>query len=44
MKNNVFYQNLVDIMTFDRTDFEKVISLMVKKKIRIESKWELKKL
>ena len=44
MQNNVSRHNLVDMMTFDRVEFEKNISLSVKKKVKIESKWELKKL
>ena len=32
------------MMTFDRVDFEKVINVKAKKKIKIESKWELKTL
>lgn len=44
MQNNVSRHDLVDMMTFDRVDFEKNISLSVKKKVKIESKWELKKL
>lgn len=44
MQNNVSRHDLVDMLTFDRVDFEKNISLSVKKKIKIESKWELKKL
>ncbi len=44
MKNNVSRHDLVDMMTFDRVDFEKNISLSVKKKVKIDSKWELKKL
>lgn len=40
MQNNVSRHNLVDMMTFDRVDFEKNISLSVKKKVKIESKWE----
>lgn len=44
MQNNVSRHNLVDMLTFDRVDFEKNISLSVKKKVKIESKWELKKL
>ena len=42
LQNNISYQNLVDMITFDRVDFEKMISLSVKKKVKIESKWELK--
>jgi len=44
MQNNVSRHNLVDMMTFDRVEFEKNISLSVKKKVKFESKWELKKL
>lgn len=44
MKENVSYANLVDMLTFDRVDFEKNISLSVKKKVAIESKWEIVKL
>lgn len=44
MKNNVSRYHLVDMLTFDRAEFEKNISLSVKKKIKIESKWHLKKL
>ncbi len=42
LSNNIIRLNLVDMMTFDRPDFEKNISLAVKKKI--ESKWPLAKL
>lgn len=41
MQNNVSRHNLVDMMTFDRVEFEKNISLSVKKKVKIESKWEI---
>lgn len=41
MQNNVSRHNLVDMMTFDRVEFEKNISLSVKKKVKIESKWEV---
>lgn len=44
LQQNVSYHNLVDMLTFDRVTFEKSISLSVKKKITIESKWELIKL
>ncbi len=40
MQDNISRHNLVDMMTFDRVDFEKNISLSVKKKVKIESKWE----
>lgn len=36
--------NLVDMITWDRAEFEKNISLSVKKKIKMESKWEIVKL
>ena len=32
--------DLVDMMTWDRVEFEKTISTSVKKKIKIESKWD----
>lgn len=41
---NIFEISLIDMMIFDRADFEKSISLVVKKKIKVESKWDLKKL
>ena len=41
LKKNIFDINLIDMMTFDRIDFEKNISLTVKKKIKVESKWEM---
>ena len=44
LKNNISRVNLVDLMSFDRVDFEKTISLSIKKKLKIESKWELKKI
>ncbi len=40
LQKNVSYQNLVDMFTFDRVDFEKNISLSAKKKVRIESRWD----
>ena len=40
LQKNVSYQNLVDMLTFDRVDFEKNISLSAKKKVQIESKWD----
>ena len=40
LQKNVSYQNLVDMLTFDRVDFEKRISLSTKKKVKIDSKWE----
>lgn len=44
LKNNVSRTHLVDMMTFDCVDFEKNISLSLKKKVRLESKWEQTKL
>ncbi|MCV9928053.1 restriction endonuclease subunit S [Flavobacterium sp. LS1R49] len=41
LQKNISRHNLVDMITFDRVDFEKNISLSVKKKVSIESKWEL---
>ena len=40
MQKNIGVIDLVDMMMFDRVDFEKNINLSVKKKIEIESKWE----
>jgi type I restriction enzyme M protein len=44
MKNNVAYADLVDMLTFDRENFDKNISTAVKKKVKIESTWENKKI
>lgn len=44
MQQNVTRHSLVDMLTFDRVEFEKNISLSVKKKVKIESKWEIVKL
>ncbi len=44
LKNNISRVNLVDLMSFDRVDFEKTISLSIKKKLKIESQWELEKI
>lgn len=41
LKDNVSRANLLDMMTFDRVDFEKNINLNSKKKVKIESKWDL---
>lgn len=41
MQNNVSRHDLVDMLTFDRVEFEKNISLSVKKKVKIKSKWEV---
>jgi len=42
LQKNVSYQNLVDMIAFDRANFEKIISLSIKKKIK--SKWKLERL
>ena len=42
LKENISYMDLVDMMSFDRINFEKNISLNAKKKFKIESKWEQK--
>ncbi len=44
LKENVSRINLLDMMTFDRADFEKVINTKAKKKVKIESKWNSKTL
>lgn len=44
LKENISYINLLDMLTFDRAEFKKDISLSVKKKVKIESKWKLQKL
>jgi len=44
LKENISYINLVDMMSFDRITFEKNISLSAKKKVKIESKWDVVKL
>ncbi len=41
LTEHISRQNLVDMFTFDRVDFEKNISLAVKKKVKIETKWDL---
>lgn len=44
LQQNISYHNLVDMFIFDRVDFEKNISLSVKKKVKIDSKYEQTKL
>jgi len=44
LQKNISYQNLVDMLTFDRVDFEKNISLSVKKKVKFEEIWKTDKL
>tara|TARA_R110000868_G_scaffold411005_1_gene701320 strand:+ start:11752 stop:15459 length:3708 start_codon:yes stop_codon:yes gene_type:complete len=41
IQKNVTRYDLVDMLPFDRFDFEKEISLSVKKKVKIQSKWDL---
>ncbi len=41
LQKNISRADLVDMLSFDRVDFEKNISLSAKKKVRIESKWDL---
>jgi len=40
LKNNIFRVRLVDMLTFDRPNFDKSISLNPKKKVKIDTKWE----
>lgn len=42
LKNNILKVNLLDMMTFERVDFEKNINLNSKKKVKIESKYTVK--
>jgi type I restriction enzyme M protein len=44
LAKNVSRVDLVDMFTLDRAEFEKTISLAEKKKIKIESKWDLVRL
>jgi type I restriction enzyme M protein len=44
LKDNVFYAGLIDMLTFDRENFDKNISLAIKKKVKIESKWDIVKM
>lgn len=44
LQANISYQNLVDMLTFDRVDFEKNISLTAKKKVRFDEVWKTSKL
>ena len=44
LKNNISCVNLVDMITFDREKFEKLITTTVEKKERIESRWDLVRL
>lgn len=44
LQKHITKQNFVDMVNFDRIDFIKSISLALKKKIKITSKWDLEKL
>ena len=44
LKENVSYTRLVDMLDFERTGFRNTISLNIKKKVVIESQWELEKI
>lgn len=44
LKDNISYIDLIDLMEFSRIDFDKFISLNAKKKIKIESRWNIVKL
>jgi type I restriction enzyme M protein len=44
MQNHISRHDLVDMMTFDRVDFEKTILLSVKKKVKYENIWGSNKL
>jgi type I restriction enzyme M protein len=44
LKDNVFYADLIDMLTFDREKFDKNISLSIKKKVKIESRWDIVKI
>ena len=42
--NNVSRIDLIDMFTFDRVEFDKNITISIKKKVKIESKWDQGKL
>ena len=44
LKENISYIDLLDMLTFDRAEFEKDFSTSSKKKVKIESKYDIKKL
>lgn len=44
LKDNISKVSLLDMMTFDRTDFEKSINVKVKKKVKIESRYNITEL
>ncbi|SNB08809.1 N-6 DNA methylase [Flavobacterium psychrophilum] len=41
IQKNVFKQDLVDMLNFDRTEFENAISTTIKKKVNVNSKWDI---
>lgn len=41
IQKNVFKQDLVDMLNFDRTEFENAISTTIKKKVNVNSKWNI---
>jgi len=44
LQNHISHAHLHDMLTFDRVEFDKLVSTSVKKKVVFESKWELVKL
>lgn len=44
MQNHISRHDLIDMLTFDRVEFEKTISTSVNKKVKIESKWTIHKI
>lgn len=44
LEKNIFYVDLINMLNFDRAEFNKDLKLSIKKKVKIESKWELRKL
>ncbi|MCL2304254.1 MAG: N-6 DNA methylase [Planctomycetaceae bacterium] len=44
LNNNVFCVDFVDMLTFSRDNFDKSISLAVKKNVKVKSKWDCVKL
>jgi type I restriction enzyme M protein len=44
LQHNVSYQNLVDMLSFDRAVFDKTFSLSTRREIGIESKWKVVRL
>ncbi|MDR2170285.1 MAG: N-6 DNA methylase [Planctomycetaceae bacterium] len=44
LKDNIWRINLIDMIAFNRKNFDKNISFAVKKKVKIESKWNLVRL